>query len=96
MPDLGVGVPAPSAERCVRHWGADWGTLRRAGAVLAQRQRWLYLAFALAVCAEFLLMSQDPYVMSSHYDELLCKALFMAFYVSILGFIVSFDSFTKH
>jgi len=64
--------------------------------VLAQRQRWLYLAFALAVCAEFLLMSQDPYVMSSRYDELLCKTLFMGFYVSILGFIVSFDSFTKH
>jgi len=69
--------------------------LRRAGAVLAQRLRWLNLAFAVAVCAEFLLMSQDPYVMSLQYDELLCKALFMSFYVSILWFIVSFDSFTN-
>ena len=96
MADLARGGPALSAARCEGHGGADYGTVRRAGAVLAQRQRWLYLAFALAVCAEFLLMSQDPYVMSSQYDELLCKALFMAFYVSILGFIVSFDSLTKH
>jgi len=68
------------------------GALRRAGAVLAQRARWLNLALAVAVCAEFLLMSQDPFVMSSHFDELLCKALFMGFYVSILWFITSFDS----
>jgi len=75
---------------------ADYsGALRRVGAVLAQRLRWLNLVFAVAVCAEFLLMSQDPYVMSSQYDELLCKALFMSFYVLILWFIVSFDSFTS-
>ena len=67
-------------------------TLRRVGAVLAVRLRWLNLAFAIAVCAEFWFMSQDPFVMSSQYDKLLCMGLFMSCYISSLWFIVSFDS----
>ena len=62
------------------------------GAVLAQRLRWLNLAFAVAVRVDFQLMSQEPFVMSLQYDKLLCMALFMSFYISILWFIVSFDS----
>jgi len=62
------------------------------GAVLAQRLRWLNLAFAVAVRVDFQLMSQEPFVMRLQYDKLLCMALFMSFYISILWFIVSFDS----
>jgi len=68
------------------------GTLRRVGAVLAVRLRWLNLALAIAVCAEFFFMSQDPFVMSSQSDKLVCMGLFMGFYISSLWFIVSFDS----
>jgi len=68
------------------------GTLRRVGAVLAVRLRWLNLALAIAVCVEFFFMSQDPFVMSSQSDKLVCMGLFMGFYISSLWFIVSFDS----
>jgi len=65
--------------------------LAHSARVLSHRQRWLSLACAIAACLTLQMLSHEQFVMTTRNHSLLCMALFMVFYISILVFIVSFD-----
>ena len=61
-------------------------------AMLAVRQRWLYLTLLLVACVVFANLSQEKFVMETQRNAELCMLIFMVYYVASLSFILSFHS----